>query len=363
MIFKTRILLVMSRFFSFLIGAACIFSCSAAAINDSYSVTVKFTPDEDGLLLYMVNYDNGAKIDSAVVSPDGIATLTGKVGQPMMAQLVLDGNRAGSLILEPGKTEVDTNTRKVTASGAMNAAWDKYMAQLSEISAQYKAVYDSSDADKKEKLAAIETRYNAISDSMFKANTDNVIGYRLFLDKAYSLTPAEFESALVSYPAMANFNRVKKLRTSKANEAATSEGNYFKDFTITGENGSQQKLSDFVGNGTPCLVDFWASWCGPCIRETETIKKLYEKYNGKGLSFLGVAVWDEPQNTQKAIEKHQLPWPMIINAQTIPTDIYGIAGIPCIILFDGTGKIVSRGKQGADLVKDVDAAMEASNAE
>lgn len=362
MIFKTRILLVMSRLFSFLIAAAGIFSCSAAAINDSYSVTVKFTPDEDGLLLYMVNYDNGAKIDSAVVT-DGVAKLSGQVGQPVMAQLVLDGNRAGSFILEPGSTEVDTNTRKIAASGQMNATWDKYNAQLEEISKQYKAVYDSSDADKKEKLAAIETRYNALSDSMFKANADNVIGYRLFLDKAYELNPAQFESALVSYPAMANFNRIKKLRTSKANEAATSEGSYFKDFTITGENGSQQKLSDFVGNGTPCLVDFWASWCGPCIRETETIKKLYDKYNGKGLNFLGVAVWDEPQNTQKAIEKHQLPWPMIINAQTIPTDIYGIAGIPCIILFDGTGKIVSRGKQGADLVNAVDAAMEATNAE
>lgn len=72
---------------------------------------------------------------------------------------------------------------------------------------------------------------------------------------------------------------------------------------------------------------------------------------------LGVAVWDEPQNTLKAIEQHQLPWEQIINAKTVPTDIYGISGIPCIILFDPEGNIISRDKQDEDLVKDVDAAM------
>ena len=55
-----------------------------------------------------------------------------------------------------------------------------------------------------------------------------------------------------------------------------------------------------------------------------------------------------------------MPWPMIINAQTIPTDLYGIAGIPCIILFDPQGNIVSRGKQGAELVADVEEAMAAA---
>ena len=72
---------------------------------------------------------------------------------------------------------------------------------------------------------------------------------------------------------------------------------------------------------------------------------------------LGVAVWDEPENTKKAIAKHELPWHSIINAQTIPTDLYGISGIPCIILIAPDGTIVSRDKQGAELIKDVDAAM------
>ena len=98
---------------------------------------------------------------------------------------------------------------------------------------------------------------------------------------------------------------------------------------------------------------------GPCIRETKVIKEIYNKYQGKGLEVLGVAVWDEPANTLRAIEEHQLPWKQIINAQTVPTDLYGISGIPCIILIDPNGKIVGRDKQDEELIADVEAAMEA----
>ena len=127
------------------------------------------------------------------------------------------------------------------------------------------------------------------------------------------------------------------------------------DFTVYDGAGNAVKLSDF--RGKPVVINFWASWCGPCIRETKVLKEIYEEYGPKGLDVLGVAVWDEPANTLKAIEQHQLPWPQIINAQTIPTDLYGIAGIPCIILFDPEGNIVSRDKQDDDLRADVAAAM------
>lgn len=351
-----RYFIIMSRSITSLFAALGIFSCTAAAA-DNYNVKVTFTPDEDGLMLYMVNYDDGTKIDSSLVD-NGIASMSGIITAPVMAQLVLDGNRAGSFILEPGTTNVDANTRSVKASGPMNRQWDSFSKRLEVITTEYNSIFSSAgnDNEKQALLKGLEERYNAVSDSMFAANTDNIIGYRLFLDKAYELTPSEFESRLVNYPDMGNYTRIKRLRVSKSNEAATSVGNKFKDFSI--QNGdSIQKLSDYVGKGKWTLVDFWASWCGPCIKETETLKQLYSKYSDKGLDFLGVAVWDEPENTKKAIRDHQLPWPMIINAQTIPTDIYGIAGIPCIILFDPEGNIVSRGKQGQALIKDVDEAM------
>jgi hypothetical protein len=83
------------------------------------------------------------------------------------------------------------------------------------------------------------------------------------------------------------------------------------------------------------------------------LKKIREEFEGQNLDILGVAVWDEPQNTEAAIKRHQLPWPQIINAQSIPTDLYGIPAIPCIILFGPDGTILSRDKQGDELIQSV----------
>ncbi len=113
-----------------------------------------------------------------------------------------------------------------------------------------------------------------------------------------------------------------------------------------------------MGKGKPVLVDFWASWCGPCIRETAVLKELLAEYGDKGLEVLGVAVWDKPEDTLAAIEQHQLPWQQIINAQTIPTDLYGIAGIPCIMLIAPDGTIVSRDLQDNALRQSVKALMD-----
>lgn len=143
MFFNKRIIEFMSRLFTSLIAAAGIFSCSAAA-NSNYNITVNFTPDEDGLLLYMVNYDNGVKIDSAEVV-EGVAKMQGTVNAPVMAQLVLDGNRAGSFILEPATITVDTNKREIKSTGTLNNEWDRFNAQLQAIAKEYRTVMEAGE--------------------------------------------------------------------------------------------------------------------------------------------------------------------------------------------------------------------------
>ena len=137
----------------------------------------------------------------------------------------------------------------------------------------------------------------------------------------------------------------------------TTEGKMFTDFTVTGDDGKEQRLSDYVGKGDYVLADFWASWCGPCRMELPNIKKIYDKYNGKGLTVIGIAVWDKPEDTRKAIEEEQIPWPQILNAGHVPTDIYGIQGIPHIILFGPDGTIIARNLRGDDMAAKVDEVM------
>jgi len=133
----------------------------------------------------------------------------------------------------------------------------------------------------------------------------------------------------------------------------TAEGKKFVDFDVDLPNGRVTSFSDFVGNGSYCLVDFWASWCGPCKAEIPNLKKVYEEYGPKGLEMLSVAVWDKPEDTEAAAAELGIKWHQIINAQRIPTDLYGINGIPHIILFGPDGTILKRNLRGEDIEKEV----------
>lgn len=320
--------------------------------NSDYTVTVNVPSAENGSMAYLVDYDSSDKIDSTIVE-NGTALFKGKIAKAVMAQVVCDGSRAGTIVLEPGQIVLDSETRAMSGS-PLNESLASFNKAEKALMEEYRQLPDDSTGMARAK--ELSDRHTAMSDSLIAANNDNALGYYTFLQSAYECNLPQLDSILALYPTFSEGKRIAKLRTSLVKKQETQPGNMFKDFEVTYD-GKTSRLSDYVGKGKYTLVDFWASWCGPCIRETAVIKELYNKYSDKGLEVLGVAVWDQPENTLKAIEQHQLPWNQILDAQTIPTDIYGISSIPCIILFDPQGKIVSRDKQDAELTADVDAAM------
>ncbi|MBQ0073036.1 MAG: TlpA family protein disulfide reductase [Prevotella sp.] len=127
-----------------------------------------------------------------------------------------------------------------------------------------------------------------------------------------------------------------------------SLGKKFTDFSAE-YNGKVQRLSDYVGKGRYVLVDFWASWCGPCRMEIPNLINVYNKYKDKGVDVVGVATWDKPNDTQRAINELGINYPQIMNAQKAGSDAYGIEGIPEIILFSPDGTILRRELRGQQI--------------
>ena len=113
--------------------------------------------------------------------------------------------------------------------------------------------------------------------------------------------------------------------------------------------GKEIRLSDYVGKKQLILLDFWASWCIPCIQEVPLLKKLQEKYKNQGLLIMGVSVDSDREKWQGALDKHQPAGIQISELKgwesTSRVD-YGVQAIPFTVLIDASGKILARNPHG-----------------
>ncbi len=326
--------------------ATTIVATSLSALADNYKVTAQLTEDEDGLTAYIVNYDTKQKVDSTTVE-NAQATFNGAIDAPFFAQLIVDGDRYGSFIVEDGYIHVKNRQGH---GSILNEKLNAYFNLFGKLQNEFQTTTDNA------KQKEIYDTYNTLQGVILDKNADNPIGIYMFLQQMYEMNKAQVEIALDKYPQFKSSTRVNNYIAALAQKERTSPGHKYLDFEITYD-GKTSKLSDYVKPGKITIVDFWASWCGPCMRQAVVLKEIYAEHKDKGLEIVGVAVWDEPHNTLEAIKAKELPWHNMLNAQTIPTDLYGISGIPCIIVIGPDGTILSRDKQGDELKEDVRKAL------
>ena len=347
-------------------------SMMVASCSQNVKINVNFADHSfDGKKAYLTVYDSGDTVDSVVVNEKFVA-FEENVDTAFFARLIVDGNRFG-FIVEPGEINVEWGKDDIIARGTplndklnnVNRQLDKLDEQWEQIGVKLQSEQISED-DAEQLNTQLESQQLGIFHRCYEENSDNAIGAWAFTNYLsygqFSLKQIDSIFATAPKPLL-NLKRVKKAKADAQAVENTAVGKKFVDFTLRSPQGTTVKLSDYVGkNGDYTLVDFWASWCMPCRKEIEgTLTHIYEKYNGKGLNIVGVAVWDKPADTQQAIKDLSIPWTVILadSYTTVPTDLYGIAGIPHIMLIDSSGTIVMRGLQGDELLKAVDNAMKA----
>jgi peroxiredoxin len=133
----------------------------------------------------------------------------------------------------------------------------------------------------------------------------------------------------------------KKILTFMNALKSSSVNSQIKDFVLSGPDG--KKVSTKSLRGKYVLIDFWASWCTPCVAELPDFKVLYEKYKDKNFEIVSISIDKSSQAWLKALEKHQLPWPQAIDEKSSQASNFAVSAVPTKFLIDPTGKIIMRG--------------------
>ena len=144
--------------------------------------------------------------------------------------------------------------------------------------------------------------------------------------------------------------------------SATEPGNTFVDIGLPGPQGQTVWVGDYVGQNKLVLIDFWASWCGPCMREMPNVVKAYERFHDKGLEIVGVSLDKDKASWLAAIEQTGQKWPQMSDLKGWDcqgAQFYNIQSIPANVLIDDHGKIVARDLRGDALLKEIESRLAA----
>ena len=153
----------------------------------------------------------------------------------------------------------------------------------------------------------------------------------------------------------------KQIMAERRISKATAVGQHYTDIVLKGIDGKTDiQLSAYINKNQYTLLDFWASWCGPCRAEMPNVVKVYKLYHNKGLEVVGVSLDNNREAWVKAISTLKMPWPQMSDLKgwkSTAAAAYNIRAIPANVLIDNKGNIIAKDLRGEELLKKMEELM------
>ena len=332
--------------------------------NAGFKVNVSLANSNEKTIYLQKYVDNTpVTIDSAVIA-DETAVLSAPKDDPQILYALKVKGMRGSMPFFADNKDVafvgDMNNLQAVEimASETQTELDAYNDQLKAFDEQIRDLY----ADMQQ---AFSDNDSILMDSLNKVGTALMEQQDGFRDEYIKAHPNSFVTHYIldgvkqDYPLdqlkdlMAGFTTESIYRDHLNDYVAKQErlevGQPFIDFTLQTKDGENVTLSEKIGQNKLTLVDFWASWCGPCRHENPVVKAAYEQFHELGFDVVGVSVDQDEVAWLKAVEDDQLPWTQVRDAENKVSEDYLIYYIPSNFLFDQNGTMVAKGLRGEDL--------------